>query len=145
MRRSISPTALAAVLLALCALPVAARKPQVERAVLATAVAYGRPDGTVRRIQPSERTFYCFVTLADLDAPVRLRAILVAVEAAGYRDRRLLDQATPVDPALSGKRVDVRFAFTLPRDWPPGRYRVDVLLGDKKVEELDLTVRAPRS
>lgn len=135
----------------LAAVPALAAKPWVERAVLATALVDNRPDGSVRRIDPSERVIHCCVAIDGVTAPTKLRAILVAVDAAGYRDRKLLEQGAtldpkrlPAEPGRTSRRADVRFTFTMPRDWPPGQYRVDVLVGEKTVEELDLTVRAPR-
>ena len=145
------PLPVLALPLLVCAAPAHAQRAWVERAVLATALVDNRPDGSVRRIDPSERVVHCCVAVDGIAAPTKVRAVLVAVDAAGYRDRKILEQGAaldpkrlPPEPGRTSRRADVRFTFTMPRDWPPGRYRVDVLVGEKTVEALDLTVRAPR-
>ncbi|MFM7320148.1 MAG: hypothetical protein ACKO5K_01320 [Armatimonadota bacterium] len=102
-----------------------------------------RADGSpLRRLYPAERTFECRVDLVAPDPAKPIGARLVAVDAAGFKDRILAETTAAPDPKVSGKRVPVKFRFSMPRDWPIGRYRVEVRIADKKVAEREFRVSA---
>jgi len=130
------PRTMAAALI-LLALPAAvpAFEPEVAKVELV------RADGSpLRRLFPTERTFECRVELRSPDPAKPLGARLVAVDAGGFKDRTLAETTAAPDPKVSGKRVPVKFRFSMPRDWPLGRYRVEVRMGQAKVSEREFRV-----
>jgi len=125
-------------------LPILLLAPAFAAGPEAAKIQLVRTDGSVlRRLFPTERSFECRVELVAPDPSKPVGARLVAIDAAGFKDRVLAETTAAPDPQLSGKRVPVKFRFTLPRDWPVGRYRVEVRIADTKVGAREFEVPAP--
>jgi hypothetical protein len=58
------------------------------------------------------------------------------VDAAGLRNQKIVE----TEP-FRGIVNRVKFNFSLPRAWPPGKYRVDVYVDGKKDRSLPLTMK----
>lgn len=101
----------------------------------------GRAIGVRTTFAPSDRRIVCVVEVRDLTKPVTLTATLVAVEIERVKNRKLLDQAKALDPKQIGNHADATFSFTLPRDWPRGKYRVDLALGKAAPTPLPFEVK----
>lgn len=113
----------------LCALIVCLAGPTLGDATLARDFRDGRAVGRRSTFAPSDRRIVCVAEVRDLDKKVTLTATLVAVEIERVKNRKLLDQVKELDPKKVGNHADVSFSFTLPRDWPKGKYRIDLALG----------------
>ena len=87
------------------------------------------------RFRASDRSLFCVVALDRVYPRVRVRATLIAVQAGGQKNYTVLRRE------VVGRRVNlVHFRFTLPGDWPPGRYRVDLAVNNKSDRTLPFTI-----
>jgi hypothetical protein len=73
---------------------------------------------------PSDRTVHCVVTLNKAKGDTKVKVVWVAVDTEGAKDEEL--DSLEYSTKLYGERVDGH--LTWPRDWPRGRYRVDVYI-----------------
>lgn len=126
---------------ALIALPARAAGPALGDLVLARDFKDGKPVGVRTEFAPSDRRIVCVAEVKDLAKTVTLTATLVGVEIGLVKNRKLLDQAKEIDPKKVGKHADVTFAFVLPRDWPRGKYRIDVALGKAAARPLPFEIK----
>lgn len=115
--------------------------PTIADANLARDIRDGRAVGIRSTFAPSDRRIVCVAEVRDLDKKITLTATLVAVEIERVKNRKLLDQAKELDPKKVGNHADVSFTFTLPRDWPKGKYRVDLALGKTAPKPLPFEVK----
>ena len=125
----------------LAALPAHAAGPSLGDLVLARDFRDGKPVGVRTEFAPSDRRIVCVAEVKDLARIVTLTATLTAVEIGTVKNRKLLDQKKEIDPKKSGKHADVTFTFTLPRDWPKGKYRIDVTLGKSAAKPLPFEIK----
>ncbi|MEW6211226.1 MAG: hypothetical protein AB1631_22865 [Acidobacteriota bacterium] len=70
--------------------------------------------------------FYCFVQVKGKTAGTKVSASWVGVEAAGVPPG---NEIKKTDVVLKGEQNIAYFSLTLPGGFPPGNYRVDLLLG----------------
>lgn len=71
--------------------------------------------------------FYCSVQLKGKTAGAKVSASWVAVEAEGFAPG---GEIKKTDLVLEGAQNIAKFSLTLPGGFAPGRYRVDILLGN---------------
>lgn len=89
-----------------------------------------RPDGSsLRRLFPGERTVQVRAAVQDPETESTIKASLTTLEVLGHKNRRLAEQQAKVPKPAKGNRSELIFTFSLPRDWPPGTYRIDIQLG----------------
>lgn len=121
----------------LCAIPAAwCAPPSLPSATIT------RTDGSsLRRLFPGERSVQLRAVVSDPGPTSQVRVVLWAVEAAGFKNRRLIEQQGKVPKPAKGNRSELVFTFTLPRDWPPGEYRMDIQLDKLPVLERSFTAR----
>ena len=88
-----------------------------------------RLDGSaVRRLYPSEHRVQARVAVDDPGEETKVQVVLWAVDAGGYKNRRLIGQGANVPKPTTGNRSELTFTFTMARDWPAGSYRMDFQL-----------------
>ena len=102
-----------------------------------------RPDGSsLRRLFPGERVVQLRAAVKDPGEQTVVKASLTTVDVLGNKNRRLAEQQAKVPKPTTGNRSELVFSFSLPRDWPPGTYRVDVQLNTATPVQRPFEVRA---
>lgn len=96
----------------------------------------GRAGQRVTGFRSKDNPLHCVASLNKPRAGVRVRFVWVAVDAGGERERVLAD-AEYVTRAGESRADGVA---SLPREWPRGRYRVQVMLNGRVVKTLDFNV-----
>jgi hypothetical protein len=96
----------------------------------------GRAGQRVTGFRSKDNPLHCVASLNKPREGVRVRFVWVAVDAGGERER-VLANAEYVTRAGESRADGVA---SLPREWPRGRYRVQVLLGGRVVKSLDFNV-----
>jgi hypothetical protein len=97
----------------------------------------GKPGAAVRTLTPSDNPFHCVIQLKPLTSPMNFSGTLIAVDAGGVKDYRVV--STDIEAKAGGSQVD--FKFSLPRSWPVGSYRIDVKANGKTVRTLNFEVK----
>lgn len=96
----------------------------------------GRAGQRVSGFRPKDNPLHCVVSLNKPRAGVRVRFVWTAVDAGGERERVLAD-AEYVTRAGEARAYG---AASLPREWPRGRYRVQVMLNGRVARTLDFNI-----
>jgi hypothetical protein len=115
---------------------------QTTQEVFITDVELARDDGTGRAGQrvtgfrAKDNPLHCIASLNKPRAGVRVRFVWVAVDAGGERERVIADAEYVTRPGEA--RADG--AASLPREWPKGRYRVQVVLNGRLARTLDFQI-----
>ena len=109
---------------------------RVTNLVLARDNGRGEPGEPVTYFRTTDGSFYAVIVLNRLESGIQARLRWIAVDAAGAKNL-VLDDAeitTPEANSISGK-------VSLPREWPAGRYRVEVLLRGELAASREFDVR----
>lgn len=84
---------------------------------------------------PTDNPIYSVVKMENVVANTKVTGVLTVVDAAGQQNRELarVDQQIPSE----GSTATVNFKYSLDKNWPTGKYKVDILINgtlDKTVE-----------
>jgi hypothetical protein len=82
------------------------------------------------------RKIYCVLTFPQREVGSRFKAVWVAVDAGGKKNYKL-GEYTP--PSRSGTTLET--AFSLPRPFPTGKYRVEWFQDGKPLQSVAFTVQ----
>lgn len=130
--------------LVICALvllsagPAAAADSPIASAVLARAYTGKTPGGVGTTFRPRDRQLHCVVTLKKPATGITVRCVWVAVDAAGLKNYTIAEKSLTTGARLLD---NFHFAAGLPRDWPVGRYRVELYVNGKKDRTLNFLIR----
>jgi hypothetical protein len=94
---------------------------------------HGDPGDAANSFGPDDRTIHCVATLKEPKAGTRMKFSWWTVDAEGSKNEKIKD----IDYTTKSLENVVHGHLTLPRDWPRGKYKVDVYVNDN----LDKTVR----
>jgi hypothetical protein len=92
--------------------------------------------GAATAFKPADKVLHLGVTLKSLKAGAKVRGVLVAVDAGGVKDYKIVEQT--LNSALVN---NIHFTFSLPRPWPVGKYRADLYINGKKELSLPYVVK----
>lgn len=93
-------------------------------------------DESVTQFGPQDRTIHCVVKLKDSQAGTKMKFSWWIVEAEGAKNEQIKD----IDYTTKALENVVHGHLTLPRDWPKGKYRVDVYVNGKVDKSVQYTV-----
>jgi hypothetical protein len=94
------------------------------------------PSESVHSYSPRERTFHAMVRFESALGGQKVKAVWIVEDAGGLRNYRLAEKT------LSTRRMDVlHFATSIRRDWPRGKYRLDLFLDGKRAAQKYFAVR----
>lgn len=96
----------------------------------------GNPGEETDHFGPEDRTIHCVAELKEAKPGSSIRFSWVIVEAQGAKDEKLEESDYSTKP---GEEV-VHGQVTLPKDWPPGKYKVDVFVNGKLDKTIQFTV-----
>ena len=109
----------------------------IESVHLARDDGRGKVGETVTEFKTTDNPLYCVVQLREPKAGTRLKAEWFAVNAGGERDSMFLEKefTTTADMNM------VTFTARLPRQWPDGDYKVNILVNGKPEKSLDFQIK----
>jgi Flp pilus assembly protein TadD len=84
----------------------------------------GKPGEAVAAFLPTDRTIFCVIELNAIKAGTKVRFVWKTVEIEGSRN----EEIKTIDYTTTGVDQVVQGNLTLPRDWPPGTYKVDIYI-----------------
>lgn len=96
----------------------------------------GKPGDETSSFSPSDRTVHCVIELNKAKKGTKVRFIWKAVDVAGSRN----EEIKTIDYSTNSFENKVRGHLTLPRDWPTGKYRVEVYINDSLDKTIDYTI-----
>ena len=82
------------------------------------------PGDETNSFSPSDRTIHCVAKLADAKAGTQMKFSWFIVDAGDSKDEKIKD----IDYTTRALENIVHGHLTLPRDWPSGKYKVDVFV-----------------
>lgn len=99
----------------------------------------GKAGAAAQSLNPADHVFHVNVQLNRIETNLKAQIGLVAVDTSdGTKDK----QVVAVDlAALAGNTLTAK--FSLPNDWPTGKYRLDVTLNGTFAKSLEFTINAP--
>jgi hypothetical protein len=92
----------------------------------------GAPGDETDSFAPSDRTVHCVTNLREAKAGTAMRFSWWIVDAGGSQNQKIKD----IDYTTQPRENIVHGHLTLPRDWPVGKYKVQIYING----DLDKTV-----
>jgi hypothetical protein len=96
----------------------------------------GKPGDETSTFAASDRTVHCVIELNKAKKGTKVRFVWKAVDVAGSRN----EEIKTIDYTTNSFENKVRGHLTLPRDWPIGKYRVEVYINDSLDKTIDYTM-----
>lgn len=97
----------------------------------------GKPGATATGFSPTEHTIHCVTKLKDAKDGTPMKFSWWIVDAGGSKDEKIKD----IEYTTQGPENIVHGHLTLPRDWPKGKYRVDVYANGQLDRSISYTVQ----
>lgn len=101
----------------------------------------GGPGEETDTFGPTDKTIHCVVELAEPKAETKLRYSWWVVEAEGENNKKIQNENIE-DVEYTTKPEDriVHGHLTVPDDWPPGKYKVDVYVNGNLEQTVEYNV-----
>lgn len=96
----------------------------------------GKPGVETASFAASDRTVHCVIELNKAKKGTKVRFIWKAVDVQGSRN----EEIKTIDYTTNSFENKVRGHLTLPKDWPTGKYRVEVYINDGLDKTIDYTI-----
>ena len=96
----------------------------------------GKPGDKSDRFEPGDHTIHCVTTLNEAKAGTEMRFSWWIVDAEGTKDQKIKD----IDYTTRTLENVIHGHLTLPQDWPPGKYKVQVYVNGNLDKTLPYTV-----
>ena len=96
----------------------------------------GNPGDETDTFAASDRTIHCVVELNKAKKDTDVRFIWKAVDVAGSRN----EEIKTIDYSTKSFENKVRGHLTLPKDWPTGKYRVEIFINGSLDKTVDYTI-----
>jgi len=87
----------------------------------------GSPGDATNSFGPGDRTIHCVAKLAEAKAGTTMKFSWFIVDAGGSKNEKIKD----IDYTTGALENIVHGHLTLPKDWPTGKYKVDVFVNGK--------------
>jgi len=98
--------------------------------------ANGKPGSETTSFLTSDRTVHCVIELNKAKRGTKVRFIWKAVDVQGSKN----EEIKTIDYTTNSFENKVRGHLTLPKDWPPGKYRVEVYINESLDKTIDYTM-----
>lgn len=96
----------------------------------------GKPGDETSSFAPDDRTVHCIIELNKAKKGTKVRFIWKAVDVQGSKN----EEIKTIDYTTNSFENKVRGHLTLPRDWPTGKYQVEVYINDDLDKTIDYTI-----
>lgn len=91
---------------------------------------------TTRIFKPSDRTLHAIVRLHAASSGDNVKAVWIIADAGGVKNYRFAEKT------VGTRSMDtLHFATSLKRDWPRGKYRLDLFWNGKRAKQEYFEVR----
>ncbi len=84
----------------------------------------GEPGDEANAFSPGDRTIHCVAKLAEAKSGTTMKFSWFIVDAGGSKNEKIKD----IDYTTGALENIVHGHLTLPKDWPIGKYKVDVFV-----------------
>ncbi|HET6890857.1 MAG TPA: hypothetical protein VFH31_07120 [Pyrinomonadaceae bacterium] len=101
----------------------------------------GGPGEETDTFGPTDNTIHCVVELAEPNAGAKIRYSWWVVEAQGEKNEKVQNQK--IEDFEYTTKSDERIVhghLTMPDDWPPGKYKVDVYVNGNLEQSVEYNV-----
>ena len=100
--------------------------------------AYGLPirSDETTSFEASEHTVHCIANLNKAKKGTKVRFIWKMIDVAGSKDKEI----RTTDYTTNSFENKVRGHLVLPKDWPTGKYRVEVYINDGLDKTIDYMI-----
>lgn len=101
----------------------------------------GGPGDETGTFGPTDKTIHCVVELAEPSAGAKIRYSWWVVEAEGEQNEKVQNEKIE-DFEYTAKPEEriVHAHLTMPDDWPPGKYKVDVYVNGNLEQSVEYNV-----
>ncbi len=89
------------------------------------------------KFSPTDGPFHLEVIIVNAPVDTRVKAVWTAVDAAGTTNEKIDEKEVKTTMNLT-ETID--FFLELPRDWPTGTYKVELLVNDVADRTVEFTV-----
>jgi hypothetical protein len=96
----------------------------------------GAPGEETNAFGPADRTIHCVVELAEAKSGSKIKISWWIVEAEGAKDEKIED----FEYTTKGEDSMVHGHLSMPEDWPPGKYKVEVYVNGTLEKTVGYTV-----
>ncbi|HKR59107.1 MAG TPA: hypothetical protein VJS64_05190 [Pyrinomonadaceae bacterium] len=96
----------------------------------------GDPGEATNTFNAADRTIHCVVKLKDAQAGTKMKFSWFVIEATGSQNERIRD----IDYTTRALENVVHAHLTAPRDWPVGKYKVEVYVNGNLEQTVPFTV-----
>ena len=96
----------------------------------------GKPGDETTTFSPGDRTVHCVIELNKAKKDTEVRFIWKAVDVEGSRN----EEIKTIDYTTKSFENKVRGHLTFPKDWPTGKYRVEVYINGDLDKTIDYTM-----
>ncbi|HWP53513.1 MAG TPA: hypothetical protein VN476_05225 [Pyrinomonadaceae bacterium] len=97
--------------------------------------ANGKPGAETTSFAPDNRTIHCVISLNKAKKGTQVRFIWKAVDVGGTNE-----DIKTIDYTTNSFENKVQGHLVLPKDWPVGKYRVDVYINGALDKTIDYTI-----
>jgi outer membrane usher protein FimD/PapC len=114
--------------------------------LLTSAVMTKRISTTHEALEPrtsfrsDEREIYCAFTVGNTPAGTTIKAVLIAVDIGAYAKPNSI--LITLSLVLDKGPMPGHFTFTNKKNWPPGKYRIELYLDDRLTKTLNFAIEA---
>jgi hypothetical protein len=117
--------------------PKAGGAPRVVDIYLTKDDGKGRPAARATQLKTTDKIFHCVIDMKALDADTDFAGTLIAIDAAGAKNFEVT--STMISAKMGLASLD--FKFSLPRPWPPGKYRVAIQTGSIPLRAVNFDIK----
>jgi len=96
----------------------------------------GKPGDKTTSFAAGDRTVHCVIELNKAKKGTQVRFIWKAVDVEGSQN----EEIKTIDYTTNSFENKVRGHLTYPKDWPTGKYRVEVYINDSLDKTIDYTI-----
>jgi hypothetical protein len=93
-------------------------------------------EAAVEVFGPTDRTIHCVIKLKESDSGTKIKFSWIIVDAEGAKNEKIKE----IEYTTKALENVVHAHLTLPRDWPKGKYKVDVYVNDKLDKTINYSV-----
>jgi hypothetical protein len=97
----------------------------------------GEPGESTTSFAPDDHTVHCVINLNKAKAGTKVKFTWIGVDVEGMKKN---DEIKSIDYTTNSFENKVHAHLTLPKDWPKGKYKVEVYINDALDKTISYTV-----
>ena len=96
----------------------------------------GRPGAQTTSFAPGDRTIHCVIELNKAKKGTKVRVIWKTVDVQDSKN----EEIKTIDYTTNSFEKKIQGHLKLPKDWPTGKYRVEIYIDDGLDQTIDYTI-----